>query len=116
MDLMECPHCLFPMCEPVTVPCGHTFCRRCVGGYLPSKCPLCKERLKQKEVKSTKNNVLVIGIIEKCWPDEARVKCQIQEKLKANEFAEALRMANESVHLGKNTHRDRLVHTDRAAA
>uniref|UniRef100_A0A3Q2Q1M7 LON peptidase N-terminal domain and ring finger 4 n=1 Tax=Fundulus heteroclitus TaxID=8078 RepID=A0A3Q2Q1M7_FUNHE len=101
MDLLECPHCLFPMCEPVTVPCGHTFCRRCVGGYLPSKCPLCKERLKQKEVKSTRNNVLLIGVIEKCWPDETRVKCQIQEKLRASEFTEALRMANEGLHLGK---------------
>ncbi|XP_027864754.1 LON peptidase N-terminal domain and RING finger protein 1 [Xiphophorus couchianus] len=99
MDLLECPHCLFPMCEPVTVPCGHTFCRRCVGGYLPPKCPLCKERLKQKEARSTKNNVLLIGVIEKCWPDETRVKCQIQEKLKANEFPEALRMANEGLHL-----------------
>ncbi|XP_041846136.1 LON peptidase N-terminal domain and RING finger protein 1 [Melanotaenia boesemani] len=99
MDLLECPVCLLLMCEPVTMSCGHTFCRRCVGGYLPSKCPLCKERLKQKEVKGMKNNVLLISVVEKCCPDEARVKCQIQEKLKANEFPEALRMANEGVHL-----------------
>uniref|UniRef100_A0A3Q2DBJ4 LON peptidase N-terminal domain and ring finger 4 n=1 Tax=Cyprinodon variegatus TaxID=28743 RepID=A0A3Q2DBJ4_CYPVA len=99
MDLMECPHCLFPICEPVTVPCGHTFCRRCAAGSLPSKCPLCKERLKQKEVRSTKNNVLLIGIAEKCWPQETRMKGQIQEKLRASEFTEALRMATEALRL-----------------
>ncbi|XP_069026874.1 LON peptidase N-terminal domain and RING finger protein 1 [Embiotoca jacksoni] len=99
MDLLECPLCLFLMCEPVTMSCGHTFCRRCVGGHLPSKCPSCKERLKQKEVKGMKNNVLLISVVEKCCPDETRMKCHILEKLKANEFTEALCVANEGLHL-----------------
>lgn len=101
MELLECPLCLFLVCEPVSVSCGHTFCRRCVEDYLPSKCPLCKERLKQREVRGTKNNVLLISVTEKCHPEETRVRCQIQEKLKANQFLEALRMANEGLHLGK---------------
>lgn len=81
--------------------CGHTFCRRCVGGYLPSKCPACKERLKQREVRAMKNNVLLIGVVEKCCPDEARMKCQILEKLKLSNFEEALRVANEGLELCK---------------
>lgn len=48
-----------------------------------------------------KNNVLLISVVEKCYPDETRATCQIREKLKADEFAEALRMANEGLHLGK---------------
>uniref|UniRef100_A0A665U6B2 LON peptidase N-terminal domain and RING finger protein 1-like n=1 Tax=Echeneis naucrates TaxID=173247 RepID=A0A665U6B2_ECHNA len=99
MDLLECPLCLFLMCEPVTVSCGHTFCRRCVEGHPPSKCPACKVKLKQREVKSVRNNVLLISIVEKCCPDETRIKCQIQEKLKANEYAEALRITNEGLDL-----------------
>lgn len=101
MELLECPLCCFLMCEPVTMSCGHTFCRRCVGGYLPSKCPACKERLKQREVRAMKNNVLLIGVVEKCCPDEARVKCQILEKLKLGHFEEALRVANEGLQLCK---------------
>ncbi|KAK5865077.1 hypothetical protein PBY51_016269 [Eleginops maclovinus] len=113
MDMLECPLCLFLMCEPVTMACGHTFCRRCVGGYLPSKCPSCKERLKQREVKSMKNNVLLISIIEKCCPDETKTKCQVQEKLKSNDFTEALRIANEGLHLVPH---DQSLKMDRAEA
>lgn len=101
MDLLECPICLFLMSEPVTMSCGHTFCRRCVGGSLPPRCPSCKERLKQREVKNIRNNVLLIGVVEKCCPDETKVKCHVQEKLKANEFTEALRIATEGLDLGK---------------
>uniref|UniRef100_A0A3P9HGD5 LON peptidase N-terminal domain and ring finger 1 n=1 Tax=Oryzias latipes TaxID=8090 RepID=A0A3P9HGD5_ORYLA len=108
MDLLECPLCLFLMCEPVTMSCGHTFCRRCVGGYLPSKCPMCKERLKPNDVKAMKNNVLLISVVEKCYPEETRVKCQIHEKLKANEFAEALRIVNEELRLAFLTFADTL--------
>lgn len=48
-----------------------------------------------------KNNVLLIGVAEKCCPDETKMKCHIQEKLKSNEFTEALRVANEGINLGK---------------
>ncbi|KAM3866535.1 LON peptidase N-terminal domain and RING finger protein 1 [Diretmus argenteus] len=99
MDLLECPVCLFLMCEPVTMSCGHSFCRRCVGGFLPSRCPACKERLKQRDVRNIKNNVLLIRVVEKCWPDETKMKCHLQEKLKAGEFADALRIANEGIEL-----------------
>lgn len=56
-----------------------------------------------------KNNVLLISVVEKCCPDETRMKCQILEKLKANHFADALRVANEGLELGKGTQR-RLTH------
>lgn len=99
MELLECPLCLFLMCEPVTMPCGHSFCRRCVKGFLPSKCPQCKERLKPREVRAMRNNVLLISLAEKCCPEETKMKCHIQEKLKAGLFMEALRITNEGIDL-----------------
>ena len=99
MDLLECPICMFLMCEPVTMSCGHSLCRRCLGTN--SRCPTCKERLKQKDAKNIKNNVLLISVIEKCRPDETKMKCQILEKLKASEFTDALRIADEGIEQGK---------------
>ncbi|KAG7517917.1 LON peptidase N-terminal domain and RING finger protein 1-like [Solea senegalensis] len=99
MDLLECPLCLFLMCEPVTMSCGHSFCRRCVDGcHLPSKCPACKVRLKQREVKASKNNVLLIGVVEKCCPEETGARSLILEKLRTSEFSEALHVVNERLH------------------
>lgn len=102
MDLLECPICLFLMCEPVTMSCGHSFCRRCMGAFLPPRCPTCKDRLKQRDAKNIKNNVLLFSVIEKCCPEETKMKCHIQEKLKTSEFTEALRIADEGIEIGKD--------------
>ncbi|XP_070960095.1 LON peptidase N-terminal domain and RING finger protein 1-like isoform X2 [Oncorhynchus clarkii lewisi] len=99
MDLLECPICLFLMCEPATMSCGHTFCRSCLGNYLSSGCPACKEIFKQRDAKNIKNNILLFSVIEKCCPEETRIKCHILEKLKTSEFTEALRIANEGIRL-----------------
>ncbi|XP_023846184.1 LON peptidase N-terminal domain and RING finger protein 1 isoform X3 [Salvelinus sp. IW2-2015] len=99
MDLLECPICLFLMCEPATMSCGHTFCRSCLGNYLSSRCPACKEIFKQREAKNIKNNILLFSVIEKCCPEETRIKCHILEKLKTSEFTEALRIADEGIRL-----------------
>ncbi|KAI1898402.1 hypothetical protein AGOR_G00071960 [Albula goreensis] len=99
MDLLECPICEFLMCEPVTVSCGHSFCRRCVGTNLPSRCPVCKDKLKLRDVKNIKNNVLLFSVIEKCCPEEVKLKCHLQESLKAGEFTQALRVADEGMEI-----------------
>ncbi|XP_064181343.1 LON peptidase N-terminal domain and RING finger protein 1 [Anguilla rostrata] len=97
MDFMDCPICEFLMCEPVTVPCGHSFCRRCVGTSLSARCPICKEKLKSRDVKNIKNNVLLFSVIEKCCPEEVKLKCRLRERLKAREFAQALRIVDEGL-------------------
>lgn len=44
-----------------------------------------------------RNNVLLIGVVEKCCPEETKMKCHIQEKLKDGQFMEALRITNEGI-------------------
>ncbi|GAA6015487.1 hypothetical protein JCM11491_004368 [Sporobolomyces phaffii] len=43
----ECQVCVQLLCEPITSPCGHSFCRNClVRAYdHSSKCPLCRSDL-----------------------------------------------------------------------
>jgi hypothetical protein len=42
---LKCPVCLSLMDEPTQCPCGHCFCRACIGAALRVKkaCPLCKQ-------------------------------------------------------------------------
>ncbi|XP_060783675.1 LON peptidase N-terminal domain and RING finger protein 1 isoform X2 [Neoarius graeffei] len=96
MEHLECPICLFLLCEPVTMSCGHSFCRRCIMGICaPSRCPVCSERLKQTHAKNIRNNVLLFSIIEKYCPEETRTRCEIQERLRARDFPKALCMAED---------------------
>lgn len=43
-DALECQLCYLLFYEPVTTPCGHTFCRTCFARSLDhsNKCPLCR--------------------------------------------------------------------------
>jgi Lon protease-like protein len=44
LDVLECHLCYLLLHEPLTTPCGHTFCRSCLSRSLDhsSKCPLCR--------------------------------------------------------------------------
>uniref|UniRef100_A0A8K9XFA6 LON peptidase N-terminal domain and ring finger 1 n=1 Tax=Oncorhynchus mykiss TaxID=8022 RepID=A0A8K9XFA6_ONCMY len=46
---LECSLCIRLFYEPVTTPCGHTFCKNCLERCLDHtpQCPLCKESLKE---------------------------------------------------------------------
>ncbi|KAE8262304.1 hypothetical protein A4X09_0g7489, partial [Tilletia walkeri] len=47
LDVLECQLCYLLLYEPVTTPCGHTFCRSCFARNLDhsDRCPLCKTRM-----------------------------------------------------------------------
>lgn len=68
---------------------------------MSSRCPACKEIFKQRDAKNIKNNILLFSVVEKCCPEETRIKCHILEKLKTGEFTEALRIADEGIRLGR---------------
>ncbi|KAL4631284.1 LON peptidase N-terminal domain and RING finger protein 1-like [Arapaima gigas] len=97
MDLLECPLCEFLLCEPVTVSCGHSLCRRCALTSQPSRCPVCAERLRPRELRAAGNNVLLSGLLEKVRPQEMRLRGRVLERLKGGELAQAVRIASEGI-------------------
>ena len=45
-DKPECPICMEVYRDPRFLPCGHTFCRQCVGELRKLNCPLCRKRFR----------------------------------------------------------------------
>ncbi|XP_035273110.1 E3 ubiquitin-protein ligase TRIM39-like isoform X1 [Anguilla anguilla] len=48
-----CSICLDVFSNPVSTPCGHSFCKTCIGGYWDAQsklwqCPLCKESFRKR--------------------------------------------------------------------
>uniref|UniRef100_A0A3B3DE12 RING-type domain-containing protein n=1 Tax=Oryzias melastigma TaxID=30732 RepID=A0A3B3DE12_ORYME len=64
--LLECPSCRGFLGEPVTIACGHSYCKRCLHRRLLSKCKLCCEAVSGKE----KVNVTLCGLVEKYPADQ----------------------------------------------
>lgn len=76
---------------------------------MPSRCPLCQERLKLLGVGAARCNVVLCGLLEKCVERETRVDwlvTRVRDRLTRGDTREALRMAQKGVELGKH-HRAR---------
>ena len=61
-DALGCSVCLELLTEPVTIPCGHNYCRSCIEGYWTQakrkkkySCPQCRETFISRPVLKTNN-------------------------------------------------------------
>merc|ERR1719229_723252 len=61
----DCPLCLQILYEPLTLECGHSFCRDCVGQALQLKrhCPLCRHR-SHIDADTYPSNILITNLLE----------------------------------------------------
>uniref|UniRef100_A0A670IH54 LON peptidase N-terminal domain and RING finger protein 1-like n=1 Tax=Podarcis muralis TaxID=64176 RepID=A0A670IH54_PODMU len=102
MDIFLCAFCQRALWDPVTVSCGHTFCRRCLGGDLPSKCRLCGGKSVLLGSRTVACNVLLCDLLEKCLDkgtQVARLKTDLQELLRSRDYRAALRSVQKGVAL-----------------
>lgn len=80
---LECPLCMRLFYEPVTTPCGHTFCLRCLERCLDHnpKCPLCKEELSEYLVQRQYcKTVLMENLILKYLPFELMERQKVHQE------------------------------------
>ncbi|OCT99525.1 LON peptidase N-terminal domain and RING finger protein 1 [Xenopus laevis] len=80
---LECSLCMRLFYEPVTTPCGHTFCKKCLERCLDHTphCPLCKESLTEFLAKRSYNVThLLEYLIKTHLPEELAERKRFHEE------------------------------------
>lgn len=80
---LECSLCMRLFYEPVTTPCGHTFCLKCLERCLDhnAKCPLCKDVLLQcLPSRKYSKNVIMEELIATFLPEELKERRRLYEE------------------------------------
>lgn len=99
---LDCPGCNRFIAEPVTVACGHSYCRSCLQQAFLSKCKACHEEIGAKHL--LRANVLLCGLIEKWFPEEIQKTKRIAEVkalLRSKHFTQAVALATKLLQSGK---------------
>ncbi|KAM6075672.1 LON peptidase N-terminal domain and RING finger protein 1 isoform 2-T2 [Chlamydotis macqueenii] len=102
---LRCCGCGRFLGEPVTVPCGHTYCRRCLRRELRARCRRCRDWLLPAGGTSTaaaplRTSVVLNQLAEKWFPGEcerARTGSRLEELLAQGRFREALGAASQAL-------------------
>ncbi|XP_071446007.1 LON peptidase N-terminal domain and RING finger protein 3 isoform X2 [Hetaerina americana] len=100
-----CPCCEGVLYQPVTAPCGHTFCRKCLTAESGKPCVRCGHKLNGGGPLET--NVLVKSLVEKWWAPELKavqLRDEGNELFGRNQVESALQKYDEAVRLAPNNH------------
>ncbi|KAK2093718.1 hypothetical protein P7K49_027456 [Saguinus oedipus] len=122
--LLSCLGCRGFLSEPVTVPCGHSYCRRCLRREFRARCRLCRDRLPPATASATdaegtaprppplaaaiaasdfRTSVVLNHLAEKWFPgqrERARAAGRLGELLHQGRYREALAAACEALRAG----------------
>lgn len=99
---LDCPGCNRFIAEPLTVACGHSYCRSCLQQAFLSKCKKCHEEIGAKQL--LRANVLLCGLLEKWFPEEIQKTKRIAEVkglLRSKHFSQALSLGTQLLQSGK---------------
>lgn len=129
-DPFSCPSCGGVLNDPVTIACGHTFCRQHVMSNTanPSLCLKCKAPWRREEprlivsetgvlkrqqttpeedLKNIATNTLINSLVHKYWSEDLsaiELRNKANQKFSERKYEEALELYNQAFSLSPNDH------------
>lgn len=101
-----CTACRGILNDPVTIPCGHSFCRKCLERDLTKTCQTCGVTHYFMKINYIKSNILLAHIVEKWFPNQrkaVKLKAEANEQFAKMNFENAIHLYSQALHLGKFT-------------
>ncbi|XP_073217462.1 LON peptidase N-terminal domain and RING finger protein 3 isoform X2 [Lepidochelys kempii] len=108
-DIFSCRKCQGFLFEPVSLPCGHTFCKKCLERERApeSRCALCKEEGGLAAGQHLRVNVILGNLLAKWFPGQVTAS-QLRHEgnllYKEKKLQAALQKYNEAISLAPNDH------------
>ncbi|XP_023236909.1 LON peptidase N-terminal domain and RING finger protein 3-like [Centruroides sculpturatus] len=103
-DIFLCSLCQSMYVDPVTIPCGHTYCKRCLAkDCYPKTCKKCGVSHAQSQLTPLKSNVLITTVLDKWKNNEmkaAKLRLEGCELFQRGEAIAALEKYREAFDLG----------------
>jgi len=84
LTLFECGICLSMLVEPISIPCGHTFCRTCLVTALQrsqKKCPMCRA-VCVIDAANQSESIHLAAILKTCFTKQYQERLKEAEELK----------------------------------
>ncbi len=104
-DIFSCFICKAIWTEPLTLPCGDTFCKKCLEKVQSNACKQCGLSTLFK-YSSFSQNVILAQTVLKWFPGEleaVRLKSEGNECFAKREFSEAIKFYSKAIEYGKSS-------------
>ena len=103
VDMFSCALCKAVFIDPVTVPCGHTFCRKCLLRDETGTCRKCNVVIRLP-VETLKSNILLSDLTQRWFPEKVaavKLKADGNDHFAKRMFKEAIDIYTKALELGK---------------
>lgn len=102
--MFTCGMCRGLLDDPVTLPCGHTFCRKCLDKDSSKACQLCGIVHYRLKVCNISSNVVLSNLVQTWFPKEctaSRLKSKGNEYFSSQDYRNAVEMYSQALDICK---------------
>jgi len=103
INIFTCVLCRGLFNDPITIPCGHSFCRKCFEKDQSKICRKCRTAHYFLKVSNMKSNVLISYVVEKWFPSESKavkLKSEGNYYFNLRNIENAIELYNKAILLG----------------